>query len=347
MTRVIKADDQSGIASAAKALSDGGLVAFPTETVYGLGADARNSEAVKAIYKAKGRPSDNPLIVHISNNSQLNELVSKIPEKAACLMEAFWPGPLTLVFEKSDKIPQIITAGLDTVAIRLPQNDVALKLIEMSGVPVAAPSANVSGRPSPTCAGHVIEDLAGKIDYIIDGGPCTVGVESTVLDITTDPPVILRPGGITREMLESVIGPVEADTVLKVEGNSKPRSPGMKYRHYSPKAEMLLVSGEQNAVASTINRLARGSSEKGLRVGVLTTEEMSGSYRVPVIVTAGTLKSPETIAAGLYAALRKFDDEKVDIIYSETFEEQGLGQAIMNRLKKAASGKIIEAEKDF
>lgn len=345
-TIIINGADDEAFKDAAKALREGKLVAFPTETVYGLGANALNTDAVKKIFEAKGRPSDNPLIVHISDVSKLNELVAEIPETADLLIKAFWPGPLTMVFEKSNLVPDIITAGLDTVAVRMPDSPIAQKLIKGAGVPVAAPSANISGRPSPTTHRHVMEDLYGRIDYIIDGGPCQVGVESTVLDVTTDIPTILRPGGITLEMLEEVLGKVNTDSVLEITGDIKPRSPGMKYRHYSPKAEMVLISGQSDLVAKKINRLIKESSKQGLRVGVLTSLENAHNYNAEVVVNAGSVNHAEQIAAGLYDSIRTFDEKKVDIIYSETFEEKGIGRAIMNRLRKASSGKVIEVKEE-
>ncbi|NLX64997.1 MAG: threonylcarbamoyl-AMP synthase [Clostridiaceae bacterium] len=345
-TIIINGTNDKAFKDAAKALRDGKLVAFPTETVYGLGADALNPDAVRRIYEAKGRPSDNPLIVHIAEISSLNELVAEIPEAAALLIDAFWPGPLTMVFKKSNLVPDIITAGLDTVAVRMPDNPIAQKLIKEAGVPVAAPSANISGRPSPTTCKHVIDDMKGRIEYIIDGGPCQVGVESTVLDVTSDVPVILRPGGVTLEMLEKVLGNVYTDPVLEIKGDIKPRSPGMKYRHYSPKAEMFLISGDPDPVAKKISELIMESKRKGLRVGVLTSRENADKYNADVIVNVGSVKHIEQIAAGLYDSLRTFDDKKVDIIYSETFEEKGVGRAVMNRLKKASAGRIIKADEE-
>ncbi|MGI6084062.1 MAG: L-threonylcarbamoyladenylate synthase [Acetivibrionales bacterium] len=343
-TIIINGTDDEKFSDAAKALRDGKLVAFPTETVYGLGANALNAEAVEKIYEAKGRPSDNPLIVHIAEVSTLNELVLEIPDVAASLIKTFWPGPLTMIFKKSNLVPGITTAGLDTVAVRMPDNPIAQKLIKESGVPVAAPSANLSGRPSTTIFKHVIEDLYGRVEYIIDGGPCEVGVESTVLDVTTDIPVILRPGGISLEMLEGVLGKVYTDPVLEIKGDVKPHSPGMKYRHYSPKADMILISGESNSVVEKINVLVKESRAKGLKAGVLTSHENAHKYDADVIEEVGSKEHAEQIAAGLYDSLRSFDERKVDIIYSETFEEKGIGRAIMNRLKKASSGKIIEVK---
>ncbi|NLB79836.1 MAG: threonylcarbamoyl-AMP synthase [Clostridiaceae bacterium] len=343
-TIIVNGAEDEAFSDAARALREGKLVAFPTETVYGLGANALNPDAVKRIYEAKGRPSDNPLIVHIAEVSKLNELILEIPDTAVTLIEAFWPGPLTLVFKRSDRVPDIITAGLDTVAVRMPDSIIAQTLIREAGVPVAAPSANLSGRPSPTTYKHVMEDLSGRIEYIIDGGPCQVGVESTVLDVTTKIPIILRPGGITLEMLEKVLEKVDTDSVLEVRGDLKPRSPGMKYRHYSPKAEMILISGETDSVVEKINQLIKDSNEKGLNVGVLTSFENAHQYNADVVVKAGSVKNPNQIATGLYDSLRTFDEKNVDIIYSETFEEKGIGRAIMNRLRKASSGKIIEAK---
>lgn len=324
--------------TAAQALRSGDLVAFPTETVYGLGANALNPKAVEKIYKAKGRPSDNPLIVHISEVSQVEDLVLEISEKAKALISNFWPGPLTLVFRKSSKVPDIITAGLDTVAIRMPNNAIALKLIERAAVPIAAPSANISGRPSTTECSHVVNDLNGRIGYIIDGGPCDVGVESTVLDITSNIPMILRPGGTTLEMLESVVGKVAIDTALEVKGDIKPRSPGMKYRHYSPKAEMLLVYGSQDEVVAKINGLSAENKKSGIKTGVLSSLENARKYCSNTVIIAGSTQNLEQVASGLFDSLRKFDEENVDIIYSETFPEMGIGRAIMNRLKKASVG---------
>lgn len=339
-TITINGTNDERFSSAAKALREGRLVAFPTETVYGLGANALDPQAVKRIFKAKGRPLDNPLIVHIAKVSQLNPLVKEIPAQAEALINAFWPGPLTLVLKKSGLIPDEITAGLDTVAVRMPDNPIALKLIEEASVPVAAPSANLSGRPSPTTYHHVLEDLNGRIEYIINGGPCKIGVESTVLDITSGIPAILRPGGVTMEMLEKVIGKVETDTALKPEDGIKPRSPGMKYRHYSPNAKMFLFDGEPEEVIKKINSLTSENHAKGLRTGVLSSLENKDRYMAEVVVNIGSLSCLEDVASRLYNALRKFDEEKVDIIYSESFSEEGMGRAIMNRLRKASSGMI-------
>lgn len=344
-TLVLKIDssrfDPEVLLPAAVALAEGKLVAFPTETVYGLGANALDPIAVGRIFKAKGRPSDNPLIVHISRIEDINQLIVSMPEKARILADAFWPGPLTMVLNKSNLVPDVITAGLSTVAVRVPDNEIALSLIGQAGVPVAAPSANLSGKPSPTDAAHVIQDLSGRIDFIIDGGNCKVGLESTVIDMTADPPVVLRPGGITAEMLEKKIGKVIADNVLEKDGDNIPKSPGMKYRHYSPKAEMTIVSGDPKKMVDAINNLLGRYKAGNLKTGVLASEETRALYDASVVLCPGSMKRPENIAAEIYSCLRKFDDEGVEIIFTEAFPEHGIGHAIMNRLKKAAGGRII------
>jgi L-threonylcarbamoyladenylate synthase len=342
-TLIIKENDENGLKAAAYGLANRKLVAFPTETVYGLGANALDPEVVKKIYEVKGRPLDNPLIIHVSNISQVKELTAYLPGFAETLIRHFWPGPLTLVMKKSHKVSHEITAGLDTVGIRMPDNKTALKLIEASGVPVAAPSANLSGKPSPTSAQHVAKDFMGKIDYIIDGGICKVGVESTVLDITGEIPVILRPGGVSLEQLQKVIGRVDTAYNPLDSGNEKPRSPGMKYRHYSPKAEMYLVEGESDMVIEKINQLSLRNKQEGLKVGVLASEENASRYNADLIISIGKRDNLEEIAANLFSSLRKFDNINVDIIYSETFNETGIGRAVMNRLKKASSGRILKA----
>lgn len=334
---------------AAQVLRDGGLVAFPTETVYGLGANALDQAAVEGIYRAKGRPSDNPLIVHIAETSTLKELTSSIPGAAAKLMEACWPGPLTLLMPKSDKIPAIVTAGLDTVGIRMPSNPIALELIRKSGIPVAAPSANSSGRPSPTLAKHVIEDLSGKVDVIIDGGHTKVGVESTVLDITVEPPMILRPGGVTFEKLTRLLGEVRFDPAIssEVKTSAPPRAPGMKYRHYAPRAMMLLIQGEPEPVADEIGRRAELYNHDGTNVGILVTDETAALYE-PVLhayckfISLGSRRNPESLATNLFKCLRDFDENNVGVILAEAPETAGIGQAVMNRMLKAAGGNIIK-----
>ncbi len=333
--------DEKKLQEAAETLRAGGIVAFPTETVYGLGANALDEEAVKKVFKAKGRPSDNPLIVHISEIEEIYDLVIEVSSKAKMLMKTFWPGPLTLLFQKSNKIPNRITAGLDTVAIRMPIHPVARKLIKLAEVPVAAPSANLSGRPSPTRPEHVIEDLKGKVDIIISGGNCSVGVESTVLDITGDVPIILRPGGITREQLEEVLGQVDADKALKGDTDQKPRSPGMKYTHYSPRGEVIIISGNLDDIVETIQKLQEEKEDLGLKVGIMATDETKERYKKGIVISMGSRKKSASIAANLFAVLRQFDEESADIIFAESIEEKSLGYAVMNRMLKAAGYNVI------
>ncbi|WIF96165.1 L-threonylcarbamoyladenylate synthase [Caminicella sporogenes] len=337
--------DMEKLKIVADILKNGGTVAFPTETVYGLGANALCEEAVKKIFKAKGRPSDNPLIVHVSKLEDINELVLEISEKAQIVMEKFWPGPITLIFKKSDIVPKIVTGGLDTVAIRLPSHPIARKLIKLSGVPVAAPSANLSGKPSPTKEKHVTHDLMGRVDAIVCGGDTEVGVESTVLDLTSNVPMILRPGGITKEDLQEVIGKVETDPAIlsKRESNLVPKSPGMKYTHYSPNAEVILVDGRIEEVVKVINKVKKEKECEGYKVGVMATEETKDKYFGENIISLGSRKDLKTVAANLFKVLREFDEKRVDIVLAETFEEVGIGQAIMNRLMKAAGYNVIHA----
>lgn len=332
-----KIDDRE-LSEAARILIEGGLVAFPTETVYGLGANALDEAAAKKIYAAKGRPSDNPLIAHIADMEGLKPLVSEIPEVAKRLAKAFWPGPLTMVFRKSDQVPYGTTGGLDTVAVRMPSDPVAGRLIQLAGIPVAAPSANTSGRPSPTLADHVWEDMSGKIDMLLDGGAVSIGLESTIVDVSGEVPVLLRPGAVTVEMLEDVIGRVEIDPAImgKMDGKAKPKAPGMKYRHYAPKARLLLVQGELDQVVRTINRLTAEQADRGLRVGIICTEETKSRYTAGLIRCIGSREKEGTIAHNLFAVLREFDSLQADVIYSESFPADHLGQAIMNRLMKAA-----------
>ncbi|TCJ81324.1 UNVERIFIED_ORG: translation factor SUA5 [Bacillus cereus] len=321
---------------AAKLLRENEAIAFPTETVYGLGANAMNDEAIAKIFEAKGRPSDNPLIVHIGTKSQLDGIVKEIPPVAEKLMEHFWPGPLTIILPRKEGISEKVTAGLNTVGVRMPDHPVALALIEEANVPVAAPSANRSGRPSPTLASHVYEDLNEKIAGIVDGGATGVGVESTVIDCTSDVPTILRPGGITKEQLEAVIGTVSLDPALKDE-KEKPKSPGMKYTHYAPKAPLSIVEGSREF----IQRLVDEKKEEGFKVGVLTTEEYQLVYNADVILSCGVRSDLASVATKLYDVLRTFDASEVDVIFSESFPNEGIGNAIMNRLTKAAGHQII------
>lgn len=332
------------LTEAAGILRKGGLVAFPTETVYGLGANGLDEEAAKKIYAAKGRPSDNPLIAHISAPEELQSLAAEIPHTAKRLMELYWPGPLTMVFKKKEIVPYGTTGGLDTVAVRMPSDPIARALIRLAGVPVAAPSANRSGRPSPTTADHVWQDMAGKIDMLIDGGPVGIGVESTIVDVTGLVPVILRPGAVTMEMIRDALGQVEIDPAIlgPIKEGVRPKAPGMKYRHYAPKAPLTLVEGEMEQVVGTINRLAREELKKGKRVGIICTDETRSCYPAGMIRSIGIRAREETVAHNLYAVLREFDDLEADVIFSESFPGDQIGQAIMNRLSKAAGYHIMK-----
>ena len=332
--------DEIEMAQAGKILKEGGLVAFPTETVYGLGANALDEQAAFKIYAAKGRPSDNPLIVHIAKMEDLYKIVQTVPEEAVKLAEKFWPGPLTMIFQKKEIVPYGTTGGLDTVAVRMPNHPVALKMIEAGGGYIAAPSANTSGRPSPTMAEHVEEDLTGRIDMILDGGPVSIGLESTILDMTVTPPMILRPGAITQEMLEACIGEVTVDKAV-IKPNQRPKAPGMKYRHYAPKADLSIVEGEMSKVIPKINELAAEQVKAGHKVGIIGTEESVANYTCGDVKSIGTREDESTIAVHLFAILREFDADQVDYIYSESFDTEGIGSAIMNRLLKAAGHHVI------
>ena len=330
--------------AAADILKNGGLVAFPTETVYGLGGDGLREDAAKKIYAAKGRPSDNPLIIHISNMEMLKELTGEISEKARLLADKFWPGPLTMIFPKSDKVPFGTTGGLSTVAVRMPDHPVALALIEESGVSIAAPSANTSGRPSPTLAEHVYEDMDGKIEMILDGGKVGIGIESTIVDLTEEIPTILRPGYITKAMLEEVIGPVEIDKAIlatQPDANLVPKAPGMKYKHYAPKGDLTIFEGEESNVIGEINQRIEELLAKVAKVGVIATKETKDKYIGGEIVVIGSRADEGEIASGLYGILRDFDQLDVDYIFSESFASDDLGQAIMNRLLKAAGYQVV------
>lgn len=337
--------DDSKIEAAGTLLKEGRLVAFPTETVYGLGANALDEEAAAKIYSAKGRPSDNPLIVHIADWDALGLIVKEIPPQARLLADRFWPGPLTMIFQKNERVPYGTTGGLETVAVRMPSNRIAQKLIRAGGGYVAAPSANTSGRPSPTQASHVRDDLDGKIDMIIDGGPVSIGLESTIVDLSEGVPTILRPGYITKEMLEEVLGHVEVDqAIIRSDSDIVPKAPGMKYKHYAPKADLVIVEGKSSMVVAKINELVQMKQEHGLRAGVICTEESFPSYEGGVVRTVGSRQDEESIAKNLFAVLREFDDLEVDCIYSESFEAPGLGQAIMNRLLKAAAHQVVKID---
>lgn len=331
------------IKKAGQVIKNGGLVAFPTETVYGLGGDALNAKSSEKIYAAKGRPSDNPLIVHIAKLEDLSHIVKEIPKTAKVLANHFWPGPLTMIFEKNDKVPYETTGGLDTVAVRLPDDPVAIAFIEAAGGYIAAPSANTSGRPSPTCGKHVYEDMQGKIEMILDSGNAGIGLESTIVDLTGEIPVILRPGFVTEEMLEKVLGKVDMDqTILSVASGMKPKAPGMKYKHYAPKGELSIVSGDSKKVVDYINNQILDLQKKGMRVGVIATEEMANEYVPCVLKNIGSRKNEAEIARNLYEILREFDEMEVQVMFSEAFEAAGMGQAIMNRLLKAAGHHVVE-----
>jgi L-threonylcarbamoyladenylate synthase len=334
---------QEKLERCAQIIKSGGTVAFPTETVYGLGANALDPTAIEKIFLAKGRPSDNPLIVHVARADEVKPLIKYIPEKAVKAMECFWPGPLTIVFEKSDLIPEAITGGLSTVAIRVPSHPIALKLIELAGIPIAAPSANLSGKPSPTKGEHVVDDLTGKADAIIIGGNCTVGVESTVLDMTGEIPVILRPGGVTKEMLEEVLGTIEWDAALD-EGyseKSQPKSPGMKYTHYAPKAQVFIIKGQEDKTTQKIKELIRQYKKEGKKIGIICFDETDLFYENVLVKSMGSKAELHTVAANLFSILREFDETDTDVILAEAVVNIGLGQAIMNRLIKAAGYKVI------
>lgn len=341
------------INEAGAVLQNGGLVAFPTETVYGLGGNAYDVLASEKIYAAKGRPSDNPLIAHIAEEQMLYEIAAYVPENAKKMMKAFWPGPLTMVFKKTEKVPYETTGGLETVAVRMPNHPVALELIKAAGVPVAAPSANTSGRPSPTKAEHVEEDLSGRIDMILDGGQVGIGIESTIVDMTSEVPMILRPGYITRGMIEKVIGEVSEDIVVNAktvqdmgQKDYAPKAPGMKYKHYAPKAELTMYEGPINVVVDTINEEIKKAKKAGLKTGVIATEESKDKYNADYVVSIGSRNDEETIARNLYDVLRNFDGTDADVIYGETFYEDEFGCSIMNRLIKAAGYNLVQVRED-
>lgn len=337
--------DENSIIKAARLIREGQVVAFPTETVYGLGANALDVAAVRRIFEAKGRPSDNPLIVHIDDYDMLKMVVRDVPVKARMLMERFWPGPLTIIMKKSPLIPSQVTAGLDTVGVRMPANEVALSLIRYAQVPIAAPSANLSGKPSPTRPEHVIHDMKGRIAAILSAGPCAVGLESTVVDVTGDKPKMFRPGGVTLEMLENTIGEVEvAQGILKpVDVKGAVPSPGMKYIHYSPEARVIVVDGDLSNVVERIKCEAQHFSQQGYRVGIMATEQTKDMYEGYIVIVLGDRQRPQTIASGLFAALRRFDELGVQVVLAEAIDAHGLGLAIMNRMNRAAGFDIIHA----
>jgi len=349
-TRIFTIDrnnpDKALLEEAGQLLKQGALVVFPTETVYGLGGDGMQANAAARIYEAKGRPSDNPLILHIADISALEVLAVEVPELAYKLAEKFWPGPLTMILKKSDAVPYATTGGLDTVAIRMPSDEIAREIIRASGTYIAAPSANLSGRPSPTKAEHVIEDLSGRVEVIVDGGDSDIGLESSIIDLSGEVPLILRPGYSTKEDFEQIVSEVEYDSAVlatKPQESVVAKAPGMKYRHYAPKGQITIVEGETSAVAKKINSLVEEQQAKGVRVAVLCAEETKKNYCCEHVFSLGSLKSDKEISAHLFAALRSFDTEQMEVIYSESFENTRLAGAIMNRLRKAAGYQIIRA----
>jgi len=332
---------QNIINEAGLVIAEGGLVVFPTETVYGLGANALDKLAVEKIFKAKGRPQDNPLIVHVADFN-IEPLVREIPYLARKIMDKYWPGPITLIFNKSDLIPSTTSAGLDTVGIRMPSNVIALKLIEAAGTPIAAPSANISGRPSPTDVESCIEDLSGKIEYILGGDKSKVGLESTIVDCTCTPLCILRPGAITIEMLREIDSEIYIDknVMSKPKDDFKPKAPGMKYRHYAPKAPVKIICGDLEKTIAKINEMVQNSMGKK-KIGIMATDETKDKYHCGTVISLGSRKHLDSVGRNLFEVLRSFDTIDVDLILSEAFEEKGLGVAIMNRLKKSAGFDII------
>jgi L-threonylcarbamoyladenylate synthase len=332
--------------TAANIIRKGGLVAFPTETVYGLGADALNPTAVTALFKAKKRPLDNPPIIHVENINTVYTLAKQVPTKAQQAMRLFWPGPLTLVFKRSQTVPDVTVAGLNTVAVRMPNHAVALALIRLSGCPIAAPSANLAGKPSPTTAEHVLDDLNGRIDAVLDAGPTSVGVESTVLDVSVEPPMVLRPGGTPFEALRQALGDVRLHPFVSAEKElpvGKARSPGMKHKHYAPNAEVIVVEGAVQAVTAKVAELTAFYRRKGAKVGVLATDETMASYRADVVRSLGSRFNLAVVAQNLFRLLRELDAEGVDVIVAEGVPSEGLGLAVMNRLRKAAGYHIVKA----
>ena len=334
--------EKEALRLAGNIIREGGLVAFPTETVYGLGGDALNPASSRKIYAAKGRPSDNPLIVHIADREALGRIVRDIPESAVKLADAFWPGPLTMILKKSDPVPRETTGGLDTVAVRMPSDPVARELIRLSGGYIAAPSANLSGKPSPTVAKYVVQDMDGRIDMILDGGDVEIGLESTIVDLTSPVPTVLRPGYVTVQMLRETVGEVQEDcTMMRDDSGQAPKAPGMKYRHYAPRGELTVVDGAREDVVNYINTqigLLRAQNKKS---GVIGTDADIERYRADVCRSVGDRGSEDTVARRLYRVLREFDDEDVEVIYAEAFDTDGIGQAVMNRLLKAAGYRVV------
>jgi L-threonylcarbamoyladenylate synthase len=339
--------DLTKIQSAAEIIQKGGLVAFPTETVYGVGADALNPTAVLALFEAKKRPLDNPPIVHVADPKEVYRLVEDVPAKAQILMEKFWPGPLTIIFKCSKLVPKVTVANLDTIAIRMPKHKVALELIRLSRCSIAAPSANLAGKPSPTTAQHVYEDLNGRIDAIIDAGATNIGVESTVVDLSVDPPMLLRPGGTPFEALKNVLCDMKLHVFVQSEQEltlQEIRSPGMKHKHYAPKAEVILIEGNVPGVIAKVKELSESFKDKGQKIGILATDETQTAYKADVIKSLGSRSNLAAVAQNLFRLLREVDAENVDVIIAEGVSSDGLGLAVMNRLRKASGYHIIKTE---
>ncbi len=332
------AGSEENLQRAADIICSGGLVAIPTETVYGLGASALIDEAVARIFEVKGRPQDNPLIIHVHGAEALDKWCSEVPDTAYALAEKFWPGPLTMVLKKKPCVPERVTAGMDTVGVRCPDHPATLRIIELAGVPIAAPSANISGKPSPTTAQHVRHDIDGMVEAIVDGGDCRVGLESTIIDLSVSPPRLLRPGGVSLEQLREVLGEVSVDAAVyrKLEAGEQPKAPGMKYRHYSPRAKVTILDGTAENVAAYVN------ANCNPRTAVLCFDGEEALFDVPVCLSYGNPEKPETLAEKLFACLRELDREDIDEIYSRCPPRDGVGLAVYNRLSKAAGNTVIE-----
>lgn len=343
-TKIIKVNDkitEDQLKEIKGAFDDGNLVVFPTETVYGLGADGLNPDALKKVYEAKNRPGDNPLILHIANMNQLDEIVKDVSDEAKNMMDMFWPGPLTLIMQRTEKVPYEVTAGLETVAVRMPSHEIARDILGYCNKPIAAPSANISGKPSTTSFKRVFEDLDGKVEIIIDGGNASVGIESTVVDTTVNPPMILRPGKVTKEDLEVIVPNIEIDeSIISKDDSIVPKSPGQKYKHYAPKAEAYCFVGNLDNVVKEINK--RIIDQKDKKIAILATDETIDGYKgAYFIASLGSRENLEEVATNLFELLRQCDDQNAEIIYVEGFELRGLGVSIMNRLLKACSGRVV------
>lgn len=341
-TLLFDANAPDTVTRGAEIIRSGGLLGIPTETVYGLGANGLDPDAVLKIFEAKGRPQDNPLILHVAGKEQVELFCHDIPEAAYTLMDKFWPGPLTLVLPAKDNVPKRTTAGLDTVAIRCPANELTRNIIAAAGVPIAAPSANRSGKPSPTTAAHVLHDMDGKIEAIVDGGPCAVGVESTIVDLTGQTPRLLRPGGITPEMLRAVLGRIDIDKAVvgEIAGDTVVRAPGMKYTHYTPAGDVIIVTGSAEGAANYIKKRLTAKDR------VLCFREELSFYPPDVALAYGSEREPETLARGLFAALRDLDSPEIRTIYARCPTDTGPGFAVANRLKKAAGFHIVKGDED-